>query len=122
MYSAADMLNFRLATDPHPMSTPGGSLDAVRSQIGLAHLPLELLRKIAREFSARSHLQAFSLVCRSTLAPARELLFDTLTLSNPGVSLLSSAHLLIGKSRLFPFPDLVRRLVLSRVSIPFHLR
>lgn len=90
--------------------------ESLSRQTGLPHLPLELLRKIAKELTSRSHLQSFALVCRSTTLPARELLFDTVTLSGQGSSLLSSDYHLVGKTRLSPFPDLVRRLVLERVS------
>ncbi|GAA5992071.1 hypothetical protein JCM5350_000562 [Sporobolomyces pararoseus] len=66
--------------------------ESLSRQTGLPHLPLELLRKIAKELTSRSHLQSFAL----------------------GSSLLSSDYHLVGKTRLSPFPDLVRRLVLER--------
>ncbi|GAA6012762.1 hypothetical protein JCM11491_002553 [Sporobolomyces phaffii] len=80
---------------------------------GLAYLPLELLRKIVQELHLRTDLAAFALVCRSTTLPAREALFDTLTLSDR----LGPESFRLGKTRLSPFPTLVRRLVLYRVSL-----
>ncbi|GAA5912137.1 uncharacterized protein JCM6883_000574 [Sporobolomyces salmoneus] len=85
-------------------------------QRGLAYLPVELLRKIAKELSSQSDLRIFALLCRSTTLPARELLFHTFTLPTKRATFFGSEYLVIAKDRIPPFPDLARCIVLSRVE------